>query len=240
MAYFIAGLAFIALLILLSQGFVRSKPSTLAKVIRGAGGLIALAVATVLAVRGAFAYAAPLAGVAVWLLNGAFSGGAPRARPSAGNASRVRTATLDMELDLDSGAVRGQVLRGAFEGRDIEELTPAQLAELWSECNFSDPQSAQIIEAYLDREHPDWRKHAGADAGASGGQNRQSSGGSAGDGPMTVHDAAEILGVDVNASADEIIKAHREKIIMNHPDRGGSTYLAAKINEAKDVLMKRH
>jgi hypothetical protein len=233
MGYLLAGLAFLALLILLSQGFVRTKPSTLARVIRGAGGFVALAVATVLAVRGAFAYAAPLAGFAVWLLNDAFSGGGPGVQTSSGNASKVRTATLDMELDLATGTVRGEVIRGPYAGRDIEDLTPAQLADLWAECNFSDPQSAQIIEAYLDREHPDWRKYAGAGPGPDDGGQQ-----AAGGGPMSVSDARDILGVGPNATRDEIIKAHREKMLENHPDRGGSTDMAARINEAKDVLLK--
>lgn len=55
---------------------------------------------------------------------------------------------------------------------------------------------------------------------------------------MTKREAALILGVREHASADRIKDAHRKILILNHPDRGGSPLLSAKINEAKDLLMK--
>ena len=131
-----------------------------------------------------------------------------------------------MELDLDSGSMRGRVLKGMFAGRELDEMAPAELALLWQDCRFEDPQSAQLIEAYLDRIHPSWREdmaRAESEVGAGG--------------IMSAQEAYEILGVAPGASPDEIRQAHRELMKKMHPDRGGSSYLARKINEAKDLLL---
>jgi len=98
---------------------------------------------------------------------------------------------------------------------------------LWQDCRFSDPQSAQIVAAYLDRLHPTWHEDMARQSGQS----------ADGEGRMTREEALEILGLASGASEDDIRRAHRELMMKLHPDRGGSTYLAAKINEAKDVLL---
>ncbi len=54
---------------------------------------------------------------------------------------------------------------------------------------------------------------------------------------MTRDEAALILGLRKNATQDEVRDAHRRLIQKNHPDQGGSDYLAAKINQARDVLL---
>jgi hypothetical protein len=124
--------------------------------------------------------------------------------------------------------MRGRVLQGLFQGRDIESLSPADMALLWQDCRYTDPQSAQLIEAYLDRSHPTWREDMAR------GESAMSRGP---DGRMTVKEALEILGLKPGASEEEIRRAHRDLMLRLHPDRGGSTYLATKINEAKDVAL---
>lgn len=74
-----------------------------------------------------------------------------------------------------------------------------------------------------------------------GGQQRQqeqrSSASSSGN--MTVAEACDILGLDQSCTQEEVVSAHRRLIQKLHPDRGGNDYLAAKINEAKSVLLRR-
>lgn len=57
---------------------------------------------------------------------------------------------------------------------------------------------------------------------------------------MTVREACEVLGVDEHCSREDVITAHRRLMQKLHPDRGGNDYLAAKVNEAKAVLLARH
>ena len=140
--------------------------------------------------------------------------------------SQVRTAYLEMELDTESGAIYGRVLKGAFAGRDITSMAPSELALLWQDCRFEDPQSAQIVETYLDRIHPSWREdvaHARPETDS---------------GRMTTDEAYDILGLKPGASEQDVRQAHRNLMKKMHPDRGGSSYLAAKINQAKDLLLQ--
>lgn len=236
MQFLLLGLVTLVVALFLLKGFTRANPAALARQLRVLGGVAALAGAALLLVRGLAGYAAPLAALGSWLLwgqGGGRFGGFGRG-PSANQSSRVVTDTLDVMLDHDSGTLTGRVLTGTFAGRGIETLTPAELARLWRECRFADPRSAQILEAWLDRTHPSWQDDLAREAGSGG-----SGGSSAGraDGPMTRSEAYEILGLQPGASADEIRRAHRELMMKMHPDRGGSTYLAAKINEAKDLLL---
>jgi curved DNA-binding protein CbpA len=54
---------------------------------------------------------------------------------------------------------------------------------------------------------------------------------------MSRAEALKVLGLQDGASADDVRAAHRRLMLQNHPDKGGTDYIAAKINEAKDVLL---
>jgi len=231
MQYLLLGILTLVLGLVLAQAFMRANPATLARGLRIGAGTAALVGAGVLVIRGLASYALPLAALGSWLLWGQ---GAPRwtgfpgSPPSPGQSSRVVTDHLEMELDHDTGEMRGRVIKGLFAGRRVDSLAPAELALLWQDCRFTDAKSAQIVEAYLDRTHPTWREDmARGEKEMSGGP----------DGRMGLEEAYEILGLEPGASEDQVRRAHRELMLKLHPDRGGSSYLAAKINEAKDVIL---
>ena len=229
MQYFLLGLVALTLALVVMHGFTRASPAALARQLRRGAGVAALAGSAVLFLRGLAAYALPLLMLGSWLIWGRsapWQGGG--AQPQPGQTSRVVTDHLEMELDHDTGAMHGRVLKGIFEGRKIESLRPAELALLWQDCRFTDMQSAQLVEAYLDRLHPTWREDvARGEHEMAGGR----------DGRMSTEEAYRILGLEPGADEEEIRRAHHELMLKLHPDRGGSTYLAAKINEAKAVLL---
>jgi DnaJ-domain-containing protein 1 len=134
-----------------------------------------------------------------------------------------------MELDHDTGAMQGRILAGPYEGQSLDTLSVTTLLGLLPQI---DEESGALLAAYLDRREPGWREHAQGGASAGSGARRS--------GKMTEQEAYQILGVEAGASAEEIGRAHRTLMKKLHPDQGGSTYLAAQINEAKEVLLRRH
>ncbi len=152
---------------------------------------------------------------------------------SPGRTSRVRSALLEMELDHDTGEMDGSVLVGTFAGRRLNALDQTDLLRLLTECHASDPDGVRLLEAYLDRRYPDWRA-AGRDDEQTHPGTRPSSG------AMTQEEARQILGLQPGAGPDEVRQAHRTLMKKLHPDQGGSTYLAARVNLAKEVLLGRH
>jgi hypothetical protein len=134
-----------------------------------------------------------------------------------------------MELDHDSGAMRGRVIAGVHQGVELERIDVETLISMFREI---DEESRALLAAYLDRRDPSWSEHAQADATA--GRRATSSG------KMSEQEAYQILGLEPGASADDVGRAHRTLMKKLHPDQGGSTYLAARINEAKEILLRRH
>jgi hypothetical protein len=234
MAPLIFGLVVLALALWALNAFTKVNPHTAAAVLKAGGGLGALAVAGVLGVRGRLDVAIPLGLTGLGLLGWlpwSIPGFSARTHKSVGKVSRVRSAFVEMELDHDTGSMTGRVLAGQHEGTTLDALDLATLIGILGEI---DEESRALLMAYLDRRQPRWREHAQGDAAAAAGRSSWSSG------KMTNEEAYQILGVQPGASADEIGRAHRSLMKKLHPDQGGSTYLAARVNEAKDVLLRRH
>ena len=231
-AYFILGLALLAGTWFLMRWFMSAQPSQVARIARWtlAGLGAAFGLYLLFAGRQALAVLALPALIplllrwrAIWQRLKAASGPAP------GQTSEVQTQFLHMVLDHDSGGMDGQVKEGQFAGRRLSEMNVEELTTLWHICRAADAQSAAILESFMDRQHGEaWR----AEAGAGG------AGSAAADGPLSREEAFEILGLEEGASAAEIRDAHRRLMQKIHPDHGGSNYLAAKINEAKELLLR--
>jgi DnaJ-domain-containing protein 1 len=232
MSAFLLGVVALLLLLWAASAFIKADPKQVARALRWIGGGASLLLAGFLLFRGQIGVAIPLGvfglGLLGWTSFWPASFGA-RTQKSAGQTSRVRTAFLQMELDHDTGRMHGHVLAGSYQGASLDALDQAALMKLLGEI---DEDSRDLLAAYLDRREPGWRGHAQHDAGASGTR-------SAGAGKMTEEEAYQILGIQPGASAEEISHAHRSLIKKLHPDQGGTTYLAARINEARDVLLRR-
>jgi hypothetical protein len=236
----IAGAIAVLVLYLLLQMFRAANPAVLARALKIAGGVISLAVAAFVGIRGELAVAIPLgifgAGLLGWAPFGTtafpnFGGKFPGAsRRSSGQTSQVRSQFLDMALDHDTGAMSGRIIAGPYAGRLLDEF---DLDALTAMSSAFDGESTALLESYLDRRFPAWRQHAKGNA--AGGQRRAATGGK-----MTDEEAYQILGLQPGAGRDEIGRAHRALMKKLHPDQGGSTYLAARVNEAKDTLLRTH
>ena len=226
------GIVALAIVLWMAQKYLKADPRKLAATLKLAGGIALLGAAGLFAARGQIAIAAPLAfaglGLLGWLPFGPAGFGA-RTQKSAGQVSRVRSAFLEMELDHDTGAMRGVILTGPRAGTQLEGLDVATLVGLLAEI---DEESRALLAAYLDRRDASWREHAQADAATGRGGSPR--------GPMTHEEAYQILGLQPGAEAEEIIRAHRTLMKRIHPDQGGTNYLAARVNEAKDTLLGQH
>ncbi len=234
---FVIGLILLFLLLTAIKQFARLDAAAAARIVRHGGGVIGMIGALLLLLRGRVSLAAAVAGMvasfAGWRTTG--SGSSPfrdaglGARP--GRASSARSAMIEMRLDLDTGAIAGSVLGGSYAGRALETLSRPELLILRQELARDDPEGVNLLEAYLDRRFAGWRE---ADQGEPQGRGKGGAGGA-----MSRKEALEVLGLAEGAGAAEIIRAHRTLMKKFHPDHGGSTALAARVNQAKDVLMQR-
>ena len=246
MAALVLGVLALIAILFLGQLFAGADPKLLAKMLRYTGaallGLAALALFTVDRVGvgmllGSMAWGLYTGG-RVWPGGWPYFGhhhphGSGGAAPGdAGQATRVRTDWLELELDHATGAMQGRVLKGRYAGQSLARMSLGVLIAFHREA-ASDPETVRLIETYLDRNHgAAWRK-----ASQNGKSDAGQAGKARGDRGMSREEAFAVLGLQPGASDDDIRAAHRKLMLQNHPDRGGSDYLAAKINEAKDVLL---
>jgi hypothetical protein len=226
------GIAALILFLVAARYYSTANPQQLAGAARKGGGFALLGIAAYLTVTGRFYAAIPLAYFGATLLGWIPSpaGLGARVRRTPGQVSKVRSRFVEMELDHDTGAMRGRILAGQYENVPLDALDRPTLLSLLGEF---DPESRALLEAYLDRRESGWREDIEEDAGAGRGEPPRS-------GPMTEEEALQILGLEPSAGAFEIRRAHRTLMKKLHPDQGGSTYLAARVNEAKEVLLRRH
>lgn len=241
MTWFLAGVAAVGLLLWSAHAVANARIETLKAVLKWLAVIGGVALALFLLITGKGGQALFLAMVLgpllvrwwnQWKAQRTFGAGASRESRS----SEVETPSLRMRLDHDTGTMSGTVLRGPYRGRELAELSLPDLIALWLDCRAADPESVPLLEAWLDRAFGEsWRDAAEDAAGESRGSSR--SGGTATTGTMTREEAYAILGLKPGAGDDEIREAHRRLMRTAHPDRGGSDWLAARINQARDLLL---
>lgn len=213
--------------------FTSIDPAALARAVRYGIGAVLLLAAAVLAFadRWGVAFLLLVGGLSVITRGrlGPFDLGSRRRH--AGTTSTVRSDWFEMQLDHDSGAMTGTVRRGEHTGAALDDLEIGTVLGLRDVA--TDEESLALLEAYLDRRIPGWREDVEGDGAARTGSPADS-------GAMTDQQAYEILGLLPGAGEMEIRAAHRRLMKRVHPDQGGSTFLAAKINQAKDWLLSKH
>ncbi|MGJ3265648.1 MAG: DnaJ domain-containing protein [Salinarimonas sp.] len=216
----------------------KANPKDLSRLVKRVGGGALMAVSLLLLMRGRIEMALLVSGFGAWLLGWSLPwaraipglGGGTK---STGQVSRVRSALLEMELSHDTGDMDGSVLAGSLAGRRLSQLDEAALKTLYEEAVTSDPDGVRLLQAYFDRRFPGWRQDSQGDGDAGAARETKP-------GAMTEEEAYQILGLEAGADAQAVRRAHRSLMMKLHPDQGGSTYLAARVNEAKEVLLSRH
>ncbi len=230
--YLSAGAAALALLLLTARWLSRLSPSDLAQAVRTFLAVFTALAGTGLIFFGRYGLAIVTLAAAAMALRSLIKarGGAEplESEPAADTVARVETELLVMELDRASGRLDGRVRAGTFAGRTLGGLELEQLLDLLEEARLRDPRSVPLLEAYLDRREPSWRQRtAGPRAAASVDPSA-----------MDERTALAILGLQPGAGPEEIRAAHRRLMAKLHPDHGGSDFLAAQINRAKEVLLR--
>lgn len=219
---------------LYSQGEIRRLVRALRWMV---GGALA-AIAAFMGLRGSMMLASILGVAAVGVLTrgrlGPIDFGAGMSAPD--NVSSVRSRYLDMKLAHETGAVTGTVREGLFSGRELGSLSAEECWALYDEVE-ADPDSMALFESWLDANRAGWRDWFAEQFGMDTGEADTERAAYSGAGLSGIEEAYGILGLAPGASADDVRKAHRTLMKKVHPDHGGSAYLAARINEAKDVLL---
>ena len=231
--YFLIGAALLLLGWMALRWYAEARPQQIVTAAKWAGGIVIGAVALWLLATGrlnqALITASTIAPLfvrwkALWDRMKNMQG------PTPGNRSEVASAWFRMSLDHDSGAMDGVVLQGRYRGRQLSSLSLADLLAMLPDVRLDDADSAALLESYLDRLHPDWRAE---DSGPASDETPRG----APSGAMSRDEAYRVLGLEPGASEDQVRDAYKRLMKKMHPDQGGSSYLAAKINQAKELLL---
>ena len=249
MPYILAGIFVVWLVLYAARGFLRANPAVLAHFLNWGLGVLALGLALPLLLRGRFDIGIGLGLLGFWLLatakrnavgkssvKGASKASPRKSAPRQSGVSHMRSAVVEMEFDHATGHISGTILAGPDEGTSLDRLSRSQCEALYRLCLRDDQEGARFLEAYLDRRFPGWR--AARDNEFDTWSRRPAA--APRPGGMTEDEAYEVLGLHKGATRDDVVRSHRSLIKKLHPDQGGSTDLAARVNEAKDVLMRRH
>ena len=235
-------LAGILALVVLYLGslFVRGEIRRLVRTLRWVVGGALLAGAGLTGARGQMLIASFLAAGGLGLILrgrlGPIDFGSGFSSPD--NASSVSSHHFDMRLDHETGKVSGTVRAGHFAGRALSDLSAAECWALYDEVS-DDPDSLALYQSWLNANRAGWRDYFTAEFGMDPGPEEAASE----SGPATelsgTEEAYQILGLEPGANVEAIKAAHRKLMKSVHPDAGGSAFLAARINQAKDLLLKQ-
>jgi len=144
-----------------------------------------------------------------------------------GLGPKIRTRSLEVKINITNGRMDGTVLHGVHQGKPLSQLNQAQLQELLEQFRRDDKESAMLLNAYMARRFTGFNSSTSNGSEQTAATNRN----------IDEAEALQILGLEKEASRDDIISAHKRLIQKLHPDRGGNDYLAAKVNSAKDHLL---
>lgn len=229
----IIGLVALLLVLLgVASAFLRADPARLASGMRTLGPILLALVGGAVLLVGRSGFGGIMLFVAIGWYFATRTTTRPDVRLAPGKRSTVRTAALEMELDHNTGGLEGLVLAGRHDGKMLGAMGLAELQHLYRELS-GDAESRQLLETYLDGRFPVWRKNSETNGG-------EGLGVAPGPGAMTKEEAYKVLGLEAGAAAADVRKAHRRLMQRLHPDIGGTSFLAARINEAKDVLLSNH
>lgn len=236
MIYLVLGLTLLAVFLIAGRALTRVPAAQIAKQARFSGVAVLVGLAGLLLLTGRVGAMNQVLALASYALR---NSSLFRSRPkgfddidagTSDSGPQITTDYLSMRLDAGSGAVDGRFIKGPWKGRDLADCTQDDLLAALAGM-ADDAESIRLLEAYLDRTFPSWREHH--DQGADGGRASTANAGG-----MAEDEAYEVLGLEPGATTDAVRSAHRRLMASIHPDKGGSTYLAAKINLAKEVLMR--
>lgn len=231
LAYFIIGLALLIGLIVGANALAHADPKSIIRGFRIAAAILLGALATLFVFTGRFAFAPPLAILAIFLLSRKplF----PKLTPSSGQKSEVKTDWLHAILDHDSGKMDALIIQGQFEGKKLSDLELPEFRILLEELE-NDSQSSSIVQTFMNREFGNHENDTEYDHDRASSSDKSTENKVNG---MSMAEALEILELEPGANQEEIRAAHKRLMKKYHPDHGGSSYMAAKLNQAKDLLV---